>query len=112
MAKKKPNYDDYLKKYCNYKDDVDEYKKHREYFDSYVKCCNENKLIPVSITKFKNHLKKTIDKTKAQKFMNMMHQGKTLGECKEHFELTFDEVNIIMNASVVKNSYFGREVKL
>ena len=109
---KKPNYDDYFRKYCNYKDDTNEYKNHKDYFDSYVKFCHENKLIPISITKFRNHLKKTIDKTKAQQFMNMMHEGKTLGVCKEHFGFTFDEINIIMNASIVKNSYFGKEVKL
>jgi len=109
--KKRTDLNKFLRKYCNHKDDIEEYKKYKDY-GIYYAFCNENKLIPVLRTKFMNHLKKTIDRNVAQKFMDMMWRGKTLGECKEYFELTFDEVFIIMDSIVINTSFFGREVRL
>ena len=106
------NLEKYQREYMGYKDDKEEYKKFKSYYEGYTDYCSKEKLIPVSRDKFMQHLKTTIDKEVAQEFMDMMHTGKKLGECKEHFKLTFDEVDIIIKSTIVTNSYFGKKVNL
>lgn len=40
----------------------------------------------------------------------MLWQGKTIGECKQKFNLSFDEASLIIDASTINNKYLGKEV--
>lgn len=108
MKKKILDINKYLKE-KGYVDDEKEYLKHNDFF-SYTGYCNKNSLIPVSRNIFMNNLKTKIDKDIGQKFIDMLWQGKTIGEGKKEFKLSFDEVSLIIEASTINNSYLGKEV--
>jgi hypothetical protein len=102
----------YQREYMGYKDDSGEYKNFRSYYDEYCPWCREHKIFEISRDKFMEHIRKTIDKEKAQNFMDLMFEGYKLGDAQKEIGLSFDEVSITMDASIVNCSHFGKKVKL
>lgn len=101
-----------LEKLLGYKKDNGEYKHFRSYHYEYHPFCLKNKISSISREKFMEHIRATIDKEKAQKFMDLMHKGYKLGAAQKEVEFSDDEVSVTMDASIVTNSYFGKKVKL
>ncbi len=102
----------YQREYMGYRDDTGEYKNFREYYNDYCGFCRENNIFPITRDKFIAYLKQTIDKQKAQDFMDLMFKGYKLGDAKKETGLSFDEVSITMDSSIVNCSHFGKKVNL
>jgi hypothetical protein len=103
-------YETYVKLW--YKHDDSEYKKHRDYYDSYAPYCRKHDLIPITRDYFLEDLKKRINTEDAQGYINMLHEGKTIGECNAKYGFTFDESGLIIKSATVTNSFLGKEARL
>ncbi|MDD5360479.1 MAG: hypothetical protein PHI79_06790 [Sulfurovaceae bacterium] len=101
-----------LEKILGFATDDKEYKKFRCYkqYNKYMEPIK--KIFPIGYKDFLKHIEQTIDKDKAQQFIDLMHKGYNVGNASKEVGLSFEESTVALNSCVVNCSHFGKTVKL